>query len=132
MSINFERVPSSPLGTPGSPSSIAASGASSGGVTIASASSSSTNAFASVSCGVTIGATAPSTPPTVQPWYSYNGTDQLNYPATYVVPITSVSTTYSYLFDTIPLSAVSAGFTITDGTGQAITAFVQGGVLSTP
>ena len=62
-----------------------------------------------------IGAIAPTPNPPVRPWYSYDGTNLINDKPIYVVQIESVNTMYYYLYDTIPLAAVSAGFTITNG-----------------
>jgi hypothetical protein len=118
----YTRTSTNLLGTPGSPQSIAATASQTVNLTIGSGNN---NLNGHLSAEVTIGATPPSTNPTVQFAYSLDGTKFFNDRGPYVVPITTASAVYGYSY-TSPIGAVAARVTVANGTGQAITALVQG------
>jgi hypothetical protein len=120
----FTRTPSNLLGSPGSPSPIAATAASTVTLTIGSGNS---NLEGQITVEVNISATPPSTNPTIQFDYTYDGSkffldDRYGVP---VVPITTPNATYDYSY-VPPLGAVAAQVTITNGETNGITALIQG------
>jgi hypothetical protein len=113
------------IGSPGSPSSIAASATATGTLTLTTG-----QLQGGIYVEVIIGSSAPGTNPTVQFNISTDGTNFYAYGGPYVVPLT-VSTSNAYELSG-PIEAVALQVVITNGTTNAITAYAQAAVITGP
>jgi hypothetical protein len=117
------------LGSPASPTPIAANGSTtSSPLTLGKASGSATSGF--INGAVIVGADAPTTPPTVT--FSITTDNGVTYAPvyTYVVPMTP-STPFYYQFP-FPAEVTGAQVTVTNGATNAITTWWQGETVVLP
>lgn len=121
----FTRTETDLLGTPGSPSSVAAAGtATTAAVDLTGANA----ASGAMHATLIIGGTPPTSPPTVAFQESYDGTNYVN-SVTYVCPNVA-STTYVYPYAPTDPAVKKFRALITNGATTGITAYSQGNVLT--
>ena len=127
MASTYTRTQTNLIGTQASPAPIAISASANGTVATASGGS----LFECVIGGaVIIGGSVPTSNPTVQFGYTLDGTNYISDGGPFVVPVTTG--TYYYGPYEPPVGALGANVVVTNGTGNAITAWFQASTVGGP